>query len=410
MRVTKNNSYKWVILIIATVSQTFATFVTYGIGPLASLWQQVHHLTQFQTGLLVSAVNIGPIFSMLVFGNLMDRYGERWIVGLGSVMLGISILLAYSVTNYMYLVPILMFAGIWYGTAQPGGSKAIIKWFPTQQRGLAMGIRQTGIPIGGALASSLLPFLFYKYGLPQAILAQGVAAITGGVLFLLCYRDDHTLTERQETISFLTKLKSVQGNHSLYPIFLIGITMMALQMIVVAHFISFLTSETNVGLHKAGTLLSVILIGGMVGRVVLAWLSDNLFKGNRVIPLQMTVGLTVLLLLTINFMISQLSFGILIVLCFVIGFFAVGWYSLFIVLVSEKADPQHIGLTVSFSLTLNQFSIVLAPALFGILVDYFGTYTIPFCMVAFCIALGGIWLTITEQYGKRFKNSLRMLP
>ncbi|MEY8348563.1 MFS transporter [Bacillus cereus] len=144
MGVTKNNSYKWVILIISTVSQTFATFVTYGIGPLASLWQQVHHLTQFQMGLLVSAVNIGPIFSILVFENLMERYGERWIVELGSVMLGISILLAYSVTNHIYLVPILMFLGIWYGMAQPGGSKAVIKWFPTQQTGLAMGIRTDG--------------------------------------------------------------------------------------------------------------------------------------------------------------------------------------------------------------------------------------------------------------------------
>ena len=74
-QITRNepiSSYKWIVLLIATISQTCATFVTYGIGHLASLWQQIHHISQFQIGLLVSVVNIGYIFSMLLFGNLMN--------------------------------------------------------------------------------------------------------------------------------------------------------------------------------------------------------------------------------------------------------------------------------------------------------------------------------------------------
>lgn len=65
--------YKWIILLVATLSQTASTFVTYGMGPVASFYQMEWHLTSFQTGLIVSAVNIGPIFSMLFFGYLMDK-------------------------------------------------------------------------------------------------------------------------------------------------------------------------------------------------------------------------------------------------------------------------------------------------------------------------------------------------
>ena len=65
--------YRWVILLVATLSQTAATFVTYGMGPVASFYQMEWHLTSFQTGLIVSAVNIVPIFSMLLFGYLMDK-------------------------------------------------------------------------------------------------------------------------------------------------------------------------------------------------------------------------------------------------------------------------------------------------------------------------------------------------
>ncbi|MCM3737071.1 MFS transporter [Bacillus cytotoxicus] len=397
------SSYKWIILLIATISQTCATFVTYGIGPLASLWQQVHHLSQFQTGLLVSAVNIGPIFSMLFFGNLMDRYGERWIVGGGSILLGVSMLLAYPVATYTYIVVILLFVGVWYGTAQPGGSKAIVKWFPPKRRGLAMGVRQTGIPIGGALASSTLPFFFYKYGLPSVILVQAIVAICGGLLFILFYRDDHSPIQKAETVSFLIKLKKVQKNTSLYPVFLIGISMMSLQMVLVAHLMSYLTTEVHTSLHHAGTLLSVVLMGGMIGRILLAWASDTVCKGNRVVPLQITISITFLLLLCTSFIISYMTFWLLVIFCFFLGFFAIGWFSLFIIFVTEKSDPQFIGLTVSFALTLNQFAIVLAPSLFGILVDYLHSYTAPFMILALLIAMSGIWLTITEYRNKQLR-------
>lgn len=122
MKANHEGSYRWVILIIATFSQTCATFVNYGVGPLATFCQEIYNLSQFQTGLIVSAVNIGPIFSMLIFGNIMDKYGERWVVGIGSILLGLTMLITIPVNEYIYLLIVLAFVGVWYGTAQPGGA------------------------------------------------------------------------------------------------------------------------------------------------------------------------------------------------------------------------------------------------------------------------------------------------
>ncbi|MEC2451381.1 MFS transporter, partial [Bacillus cereus] len=41
----QNQTYKWVILCIATFSQTCATFVTYGMGPLATFYQKQYSLS-----------------------------------------------------------------------------------------------------------------------------------------------------------------------------------------------------------------------------------------------------------------------------------------------------------------------------------------------------------------------------
>ncbi|WP_179234721.1 MFS transporter [Heyndrickxia coagulans] len=393
----QNHTYKWVILFIATFSQTCATFVTYGMGPLATFYQKQYSLSQFETGLIVSAVNIGPIFSMLIFGNLMDKYGEKWIVGTGSILLGMNVFIASTTDKYAWLLIILMFVGIWYGTAQPGGSSAIIKWFPNQHRGLAMGIRQTGIPIGGALASAGLPYFYFRYGLSAAILAQATVAILGGFIFLIFYKDRQENKNPKVQYGFMEKINKIKNNAELYPVFFIGITMISLQLIIVAHLMSYLTNTLQFGLKLSGLFLSLALVGGMVGRVILAWISDTVFKGNRSKPLQLTIWLTVICIACLVFLPASIPLWITSLLCFLLGFLGMGWFSLFIVLVSEKSNPHFIGLTVSFALTLNQFFIVISPALFGILVDYFKSYRIPFLLLAFSIFIGGIWLWVTER-------------
>ncbi|MEM5626356.1 MFS transporter [Bacillus wiedmannii] len=168
-----NTYYKWLIVLVATLSQTAATFVTYGMGPIATFYQIEWNLTPLQTGFIVSAVNIGPMCSMLVFGYLMDKKGEKQIIGWGTILLGVSALTLVFVNNYMVLLLLLLWVGIWYGSAQTGGSTAIVKWFPNKHRGLALGIRQTGIPLGGALASVILSFTYYHFNLSVTHVVQG---------------------------------------------------------------------------------------------------------------------------------------------------------------------------------------------------------------------------------------------
>ena len=69
------------------------------------------------------------------------------------------------VNEFNGLLFVLLLVGTFYSVSQPGGSKVIIKWFPKENRGLAMGIRQAGIPIGGTLAGVLIPFLTIKYNM-----------------------------------------------------------------------------------------------------------------------------------------------------------------------------------------------------------------------------------------------------
>ncbi|MBU5254157.1 MFS transporter [Lysinibacillus capsici] len=398
--------YRWVVLLVATLSQTAATFVTYGMGPVASFYQMEWHLTSFQTGLIVSAVNIGPIFSMLLFGYLMDKKGEKQIIGWGSILLGLSALLLIPVNHYTTLLLVLIVVGIWYGSAQTGGSTAIVKWFPNKHRGLAIGIRQTGIPIGGALASTLLTYLYQHHHLSSVHLAQGLMAVGGGLLFLLLYKEPKQhATATAPLIPFKEKMRAIRHNRALYPLFFVGMVMMSLQMIIIAHFMSYLHHEGGYTLTEAGRYLSLILLGGMLGRIVLAWMSDQYFAQKREPLLVLVMVATFLMVGCLPFVIH--SKGLMIIFCSVFGFLALGWYSIYITCVTEQSDSQAVGLTVSAALTINQFFIVLAPTVYGLLVAVFSSYQLALDVIAVMVILGAFHLYRTSQSSITTESSVK---
>ncbi|MFF2241241.1 MFS transporter [Bacillus thuringiensis] len=388
-----NSTYKWVMLIFATFAQTTATLITYGIGAFALFWKEEYALTDMESGLLVSVVNIGPLFCMLFVGRLLDQYNEKLLISLGSFLLGSSFLLTNIVSGFDGLLFVLLLVGTFYSVSQPGGSKVILKWFPKESRGLAMGIRQAGIPVGGALAGVLIPFFIMKYNMAYAINSIACICIIGGFLFFIFYKEPYVQGKvKQERIklSFWMQLKEVICKKELYAIYITGICMISLQMVLVGYFIKFLVTEQSITPILAGKVFSVMFFSGMVGRVILAATSDLFYKGNRRTPLFITVCISIFFILILVMSIHTIT-NVLYGVSALLGFFSIGWFSLFIAEVSESASEESVGMTVSFALTLNQIAIIVAPALFGYIVDKKG-YTYAWLCIVVLLTISAVSL------------------
>lgn len=384
MEESVNSTYKWMVLIYATIAQATATLITYGVGAFALFWKEEYVLTNMESGLLISVVNIGPLFCMLFVGWLLDQYNEKMLISISSFLLGGSLLLTNIVNGFIGLLFVLLLVGTFYSVSQPGGSKVIINWFPKENRGLAMGIRQAGIPIGGALAGVLIPFLTIKYNVTSTINIIGSICIIGGLLFYIFYKDPPCVREekRQErsNISFWMHLKAVICKKELYSIYITGICMISLQMVLVGHFIKYLVIEQSITPILAGKVFSVMFFFGMIGRVILAAISDLFYKGNRRIPLFITVCTSICFILMLVMSIHART-NVLYGVSALLGFFSIGWFSLFIAEVAESASEESVGMTVSFALTLNQIAIIVAPVLFGYIVDEKGYTYAWLCIV-----------------------------
>ncbi|WP_141551978.1 MFS transporter [Bacillus cereus] len=388
-----NSTYKWVMLIFATVAQTTATLITYGVGAFALFWKEEYALTNTEIGLLVSVVNIGPLFCMLFVGRLLDQYNEKLLISISSFLLGSSFLLTNMVNGFNGLLFVLLLVGTFYSVSQPGGSKVIMKWFSKENRGLAMGIRQAGIPIGGTLAGVLIPFLTIKYNMAYAVNSIACICIIGGFLFFIFYKEPYIqekVKQERSKLSFWMQLKEVMCKKELYAIYITGICMISLQMVLVAHFIEFLVLEQSITPILAGKVFSVMFFSGMVGRVILAATSDLFYKGNRRTLLFITVCISIFFILILVMSIHTIT-NVLYGVSVLLGFFSIGWFSLFITEVAESASEESVGMTVSFALTLNQIAIIAAPALFGYIVDKKG-YTYAWLCIVVLLTISAVSL------------------
>ncbi len=141
-----------------TAQASFST-ITFAVAVLAPALRERYSLSLTEVGVVLAAEWIGLTVAMLPWGFAVDRFGERWTltVGLGACS-GFLAGAAYA-PGFVSLVLLLGLAGIAGGSVQSGSGRAVMRWFEADERGLAFGIRQTAVPVGGVLAAVTLPLL-----------------------------------------------------------------------------------------------------------------------------------------------------------------------------------------------------------------------------------------------------------
>lgn len=386
-------SYRWVILVIALFAQTMAAFVSQGVYTLVPFWQSSFHLTQAAAGLAVSFLNSGQIVSMALLGIAIDRYGERTVVALTMIAMGFAAFGAASFgTTYTSLLLFLAMLGAWYASVQPGGTRAIVRWFPPHLRGFATGVRQAGLPLGTALAALLLPALALSYGWKTAVYVQGVIGILGGLVFGLFHRDNvGQVAVPAKTINVRTLVPLLARNPIFWPVLTAGVAMATFQYTFGAHVLTFLSQHRHIPIITAASIFAVAQGVGIVGRISLAAISDRLWPGKRMrslvwVMLACILALTVLALLPVQAPL-WLTFGIFSLL----GLLGIGWYPLWLLQVAEMAPPTAVASTVGFAMTVNLVAISVMPPVFGLVVDVVG-YTMAWGMLIGILALGALQL------------------
>jgi len=367
----RGGSYRWIALALATLAQVAGCFLVQGLGALGGQMQQAMGLNAAQLGLLVSAAQFAPILGLLAAGELLDRFSERLIVGIGATMVAASIFAASRAQSYELLLACLVISSIGYSTVQPGGGKAVASWFAPNQRGLAMGIRQAGLPLGAALATLVLPRVAESSGWRMAFAFGAIAALAGGLSFAAFYRAPYQGAPFRK-FPPLRERFDLLGLPGIPRIVWPGVTLVSLQFALTIYLPLDFRDRFGLPIETGVALLFAAQAAGVVGRVALAFWSDH-SRGGRYLPLQISI-IALLAGVGVDVIAPGAPTPMLAALALWLGFFGFGWYGPWIALVSETAPAGQIGFMIGLAMAINQIAVVLAPPIFGLLRDLSGTY------------------------------------
>lgn len=384
---------RWFLLGIATVAQVSVSAIRLGILALMPYIRQDLGLDRAQVGLISSVINAGAVAAGIPAGKAVDRYGERLVIGWGCILSGLVILGVLFARNFPALLVILIATGLLNTSAVPAGGKLVAKWFRNNERGTAMGIRQTGVPLGGAIAAVTLPPLALFIGWRAALAVVGVVAIVIGIGALYVYREPsaaalarpHGARIRVRSLLARNDLRAV-----LAYVFLFG----ASQWCFLTYLALYLTEAINLSVVAAGALLGLGQLCGTLGRVGWGLASDRLFGGRRRPALLLVGALAVAATLALALISPGTPIVVIAGIVALLGVNLQGWNGLAHALAAELGGARGAAVALGMTSSVGFIGVVLLPPLFGALVDWAESYRAAWVVLSGLLvaALGALFL------------------
>jgi OFA family oxalate/formate antiporter-like MFS transporter len=139
----------------------------------------------------VSLPELQVTFSLLVFlqaflspfqGSLIDRFGARTLISVGTLVAGSSwVLASYAQSEAMLYLTYGVLGGIGTGIVYVGVVGLVVKWFP-QRRGFAAGIAAAGYGMGAILTTFPIAASLKSAGVESTLWTYGIVFAVVGFL------------------------------------------------------------------------------------------------------------------------------------------------------------------------------------------------------------------------------------
>ena len=285
----------WRMLALGVAAQTSGTFLVSTPAFLIPLLHLQQGVPLAQAGLLAAAPTLGMVLTLVVWGALADRFGERWVIAGGLALTALFALAAAPVQGLVGLGILLMLGGAASASTNAASGRIVVGWFPRPRRGLAMGIRQMSQPLGVALAAVIVPPLAANFGIGAPLLLAGLMA----AIFAVACAIGITNPPRPATTAPATAgpVTPYSQNSFLLRIHLVSILLVVPQFTLSIFGLVWFISALHWNAAAAGGVIALSQFVGAIGRIVVGAISDRLDSQVGVLRWVVVSGVAVMLLL-----------------------------------------------------------------------------------------------------------------
>jgi MFS family permease len=367
---------RWSMLAIALSTTLCANVFINGAAFLIPTLHTERGLDLAQAGLLSSMPTFGMVATLIAWGYVVDRIGERFVLALGAALTAGAAFAAASVHSLVAVGAFLLLGGMAAASSNSASGRLVVGWFPPEKRGMVMGIRQTAQPLGVALGALVIPRLAESHGVSVALLFPAVVCAVSAVVCAVAVIDPPRPARADADASELAN--PYRGSATLWRIHAVSVLLVVPQAMVWTFTLVWLMSDRGWSAGSAGAMVTAAQVLGAGGRIAAGRWSDMV--GYRLRPIR-TIALAAAAAMALLALTDWLDSPISVAMMVIASVVTVSDNGLAFTAIAEIAGPFWSGRALGTQNTSQLLTAGIAAPLFGGLIGIAG-YPVAFAVCA----------------------------
>jgi MFS family permease len=385
-------SLPWLALLGTLAIQTLVAVAVYCAPVMAPVASRELGVAPGAVGWFIAIAYLGSMLGSITAGGWAKRFGPIRISQAGLVLCLAGLALAATADPPWMMLGAFVI-GVGYGPATPASSQILLRASPPSFIALTFSIKQTGVPLGGAIAGAAVPALVLAFGWQGAALGVGMAcAALAAAIAPLRARYDRNLDPRAPVSlgAALMPVRLVLRDRRLRRMAVTSFVYGGVQITLVTYLVTFLTESFLMSLVLAGLVMSVSQVASVLGRVLWGLLADRAFARRAMLGfLGIGMGCSAIVTLAAS---PAWPHALLFAYAAVFGATAVGWNGVYLAEVARLAPGGRISEATGGCLFFTFLGVVVVPPAFNALLALVPDYAIAYAVFGAPALAVGAWL------------------
>jgi MFS family permease len=355
-------------------------------------------------GYFVTAVYLGSMIGTVAAGAWVGRFGAILVSQAGLLLCLLGLAVASTAALPAVLAGALLL-GLGYGPATPASSAILARAAPPHMLALTFSIKQTGVPLGTAIAGAAVPVLVVALGWQVAALSVGAACALCAVA-LVPIRSRYDAARNPAAPASLRTAFSPVGlvmrDPTLRELSLVSFIYGGMQITLLAYLVSFLVEFFSLYLVLAGIIIAASQVKRVVARIAWGIFADRLAT-RRVTLGILGIGMGVTALTA--FFAKDWPLWALFAFAMAYGATAVGWNGVFLAEIARLAPRDRVSDATGGSAFFTFLGVVVTPPLFHLVLTATASYGLTYALFGLPAAAAGVRLLATAKIGRDASHS-----
>jgi predicted MFS family arabinose efflux permease len=354
------------LTVLATALMAVGTVTQFVIGALGPFLVTEFDLSRAQFGLLMTVLFAVAFVLSPAIGHGTDRTRTRVSFATAFLVSAVALLGVALSGTYLVLLVFAGLSGVTQALVNPLSNRLVADHIPPPRRGLALGIKQSGVQMAAALAGLLLPIATMLIGWRAAVGGFAAAAVFGWLI------SDRWLPRSAPDRGSAAPAGSGRLDRMVLGLVAYSFVMGSVIAAVSAYLPLYAHEEVGLAPGTAGTLLAAIGVVGIASRITVGHLTDRL---GDVVALLTGLAATGAVAAVLVVLAAPLGAWLIWLGAFGFGC-SVAWNAVVMVAVVRAGGPHSTGRASGYVLAGFFAGFIIAPVGFGSAADAVG-YLLP---------------------------------